>query len=151
MKDNDAPRRGKGGRPPKNDKAANCVMVRFTDVEYTRFLSLYEQSGMLTKARFILARVFDESFRVVKTDTAAVDFVTKLTALNGQIRSVGTNYNQVVKQLHTHFTEQKARALLYKLEQATIELATIGRDALVLCEEFKEKILGNGSENQSGK
>lgn len=147
MNENDVSRKGKGGRPRKNDPAGNCLMMRFNDVEYARFLSMYDQSGIRSKARFILARVFGEPFRVVKTDAATVEFVSKLTAFNSQIRSIGVNYNQVVKELHTHFTEQKARALLYKLEQATIELATIGRDALQLCEEFKAKVLQNGGEN----
>jgi len=133
--------RGKGGRPPKNDPAGNCLMVRFTDAEYARFLSMFEQSGIRSKARFILARIFGEPFRVVKTDSSTVDFVMKLSALYGQIRSVGVNYNQVVKQLHTTFGEKKALSLLYKLEQETIELSRIGREVLQLCEAFKSKIV----------
>jgi len=65
----------------------------------------------------------------------------KLSAFYGQIRSVGVNYNQVVKQLHTTFGEKKALSMLYKLEQQTIEIAQIGRGVLTLCEEFKGKIL----------
>jgi hypothetical protein len=37
---------------------ANCVMVRFSDKQYAEFLSMYEQSGIRSKARFILARIF---------------------------------------------------------------------------------------------
>ncbi len=59
-----APKRGKGGRPPKTDTATNCVMVRFTDREYADFLSMYEQSGVPSRAR---------------------EFVSRLTALHGQI------------------------------------------------------------------
>jgi hypothetical protein len=99
------PERGAGGRPRKIDPAANRVMVRFTDVQYADFLTMYELSGVRSKARFILARVFGEPFRVVKTDSSAVDFVVKLTALYGQFRSIGNNYNQTVKQLYTAFGE----------------------------------------------
>jgi len=134
-------KRGKGGRPPKTDPAANCLMVRFSDVQYAELLSMFEQSGIQSKARFILARVFDETFRVIKTDSSALDFVMKLSALYGQIRSVGVNYNQTVKQLHTAFGEKKALSLLYKLEQETIELSKIGREVLQLCELFKSKFL----------
>ncbi|NDV85044.1 MobA protein, partial [Bacteroides sp. 51] len=35
-------------------------------------------------------------------------------------RSVGTNYNQVVKELHSNFSEKKALALLYKLEKRVL-------------------------------
>jgi len=141
MKEKNPPRtRGKGGRPPKNDPAANCVMVRFTDREYAQFLSMFEQSGVPTKARFIIARIFGDEFRVVKTDGAALEFVAKLTALYGQFRSVGVNYNQTVKQLHSVFGEKKALNLLYKLEQETIDLVNIGKETLALCGEFKARI-----------
>lgn len=134
-------KRGKGGRPPKSNPAQNCVMVRFSDKQYAEFLSMYEQSGIRSKARFILARIFGEVLRVIKTDSSAVDFVMKLSALYGQIRSVGVNYNQVVKQLHTTFGEKKALSMLYKLEQDTIELSKIGREVLQLCEQFKQEFL----------
>lgn len=134
-------KRGKGGRPPKSDPAQNCVMVRFSDKQYAEFLSMYEQSGIHSKARFILARIFGEVLRVIKTDSSAVDFLMKLSALYGQIRSVGVNYNQVVKQLHTTFGEKKALSMLYKLEQDTIELSKIGREVLQLCEQFKQEFL----------
>ena len=42
MEKTKAPVRGRGGRPPKTDTAKNCVMVRFTDGEYARFLALFE-------------------------------------------------------------------------------------------------------------
>lgn len=58
-------RRVKGGRIPKLDPVSHCVMVRFNDVEYAKFLTLYEQSGAYSKATFVKARVFNESFRVV--------------------------------------------------------------------------------------
>lgn len=142
MNESKEPRkRGKGGRPPKNDPAGNCLMVRLTDVQYAEFLSMYEQSGIPSKARFILARIFGEEFLVIKTDSSAVDYVMKLSALYGKIRSVGVNYNQTVKQLHTTFGEKKALALLYKLEQETIELSKIGREVLLLCERFKKEYL----------
>jgi hypothetical protein len=138
MNQSNEPRKGgKGGRPPKNDRAGNCLMVRFSDAQYAEFLSMYEQAGIRSKARFILARVFGEEFRVIKTDSSALDFVMKLSALYGQIRSVGVNYNQLVKQLYTAFGEKKALSLLYKLEQETIELSKTAREVVRLCEAFK--------------
>jgi hypothetical protein len=142
MKQENTPRkRGKGGRPITNDPAKECVMVRFTSEEYARFLSLFEQSGVAAKAIFIKARVFGDSFRVVKTDRAALEYVAKLTTFFGQFRAVGTNYNQVVKELHTHFSEKKALALLYKLEKITTELAAVGQQIIALSKEFEEKYL----------
>lgn len=134
-------KRGKGGRPPKNDPAKHRLTVNLTDEQHAGFLALYEQSGVQSLSGFIAARIFGDEFRVVKTDASAVEFISKLTALHGQIRSIGVNYNQVVKELHSNFGEKKALALLYKLENATIELAGIGQKVLQLCEQFKAKYL----------
>lgn len=134
-------KRGKGGRPPKNDPAKHRLTVNLTDGQHADFLVLYEQSGIQSLSAFISARIFGDEFRVVKTDASAVEFTTKLSALHAQIRSIGVNYNQVVKQLHTNFAEKKALAMLYKLEDVTIELAKIGREVLLLCEQFKTKYL----------
>lgn len=140
-KKNPPRQRGKGGRPPKNDPATRRLTVNLTDQQYAAFLTMQEQSGIASLSAFIAARIFGDEFHVVKTDTSALDFVAKLSALYGQIRSVGVNYNQTVRQLHTIFGEKKALSLLYNLEQETIELSKIGREVLRLCEEFKGGLL----------
>lgn len=134
-------KRGKGGRPPKNDPAKHRLTVNLTDTQHAGFLAMFEQSGVQSLSGFISARIFGDEFRVVKTDASAVEFTAKLTALHSQFRSVGVNYNQIVKELHSNFGEKKALALLYKLEKATVELAGIGREVMQLCEQFKAKYL----------
>jgi len=101
--------RKRGGRPTKTDTASHCIMVRFTDEEYVRFLSLFEQSGMQAKATFIKARVFGDTFRVIKTDEGTLRYVAKLSQFHAQFRAVGVNYNQVVKELHKHFSQKSTR------------------------------------------
>ncbi|MFV0554414.1 MAG: hypothetical protein ACK5LR_06880 [Mangrovibacterium sp.] len=93
--------------------------MRFTDAEYARFMMLLEQSGMFAKSAFVKARVFDEAFRVVKTDQSKLKYTAKLSEMQAQFRAIGVNYNQVVKELHRHFSEKTARAMLYKLEKLT--------------------------------
>lgn len=100
---------------------------------------MYEQSGLLSKVAFIKARVFGDVFRVIKTDRGTLEYVAKLTQFHAQFRAVGTNYNQVVKLLHTHFSERKALAMLYKLEKATIELVAVGQRIVALSEEFRAR------------
>lgn len=134
-------KREKGGRPPKNDPAKHRLTVNLTDTQHAGFLAMFEQSGVSSLSAFICARIFGDEFRVVKTDASAVEFTAKLTALHSQVRSVGVNYNQIVKELHSNFGEKKALALLYKLEKATVELAGIGREVMQLCEQFKAKYL----------
>jgi hypothetical protein len=103
-------------------------------------MSMFEQSGVTSKARFILARIFGDEFRVVKTDGAALEFLSRLTALHGQIRSVGVNYNQIVKHLHTTFGEEKGMKMMFDLEQQTIELSHLAHEVLQVCNEFRAKV-----------
>ena len=139
MEKNKSPRRGKGGRPPKIDTAKYRYSVNLSAEEHARFLTMYEQSGLLSKAAFIKARVFGDVFRVIKTDRGTMEYVAKLTQFHAQFRAIGTNYNQIVKLLHTHFSERKALAMLYKLENETRELAAVGQRVIALCEEFRDR------------
>ena len=139
MEKNNTPRRGKGGRPTKTDTADYRFSVNFTAEEYARFLTMFETSGLQSKAAFIKARGFNDTFRVIKTDRGKLEYVAKLTQLHAQFRAIGTNYNQVVKELHTHFSEKKALALLYKLEKITVELAAIGQQIIALSKEFQSR------------
>ena len=138
-KENKPHGRGKGGRPPKTDTAKNCVMVRFTDEEHVRFLALFEQTGLLSKAAFVKARIFGEEFRVIQSDRGTMEYAARLTAFNAQFRKIGVNYNQVVKEPHTHFSQKKALALLSKLENETRGLVAVGEKIIALTEEFKAR------------
>jgi len=135
------PIKGKGGRIPKDDPAVYRYSVSFNAVQHARFLSLFEQSGMHTKAHFITARIFDEEFRVIHTDQSALEYYAKLTAFYAQFRGIGVNYNQVVKALNSNFSEKKALVFLYKLEKATLELVDLNRKIIELTQEFENRWL----------
>ena len=119
----------------------HCVMVRFDDEEHARFLTMYEQSGEYAKAVFIKARVFGEEFKVIQVDNSCPEYYAKLSDLHAQYRRIGVNYNQVVKELKSRFSEKKAMALLYKLEGITRELVTVSREILSLTQKFEEQWL----------
>ncbi|CDN32620.1 hypothetical protein clusted with conjugative transposons [Mucinivorans hirudinis] len=129
----------KGGRIPKNDKATHRVAVRFNSVENARFLTMYELSGVQSKAAFIKARVFGDTFRVIKVDRSQLDYYQKLSAFYAQFRATGVNYNQVVVALRSNFTEKKAMAMLHKLEQHTQELVSLNRRIIDLTEDYKTR------------
>lgn len=133
------PQGSKGGRKPGHDAAIYRYSVNFKAVQHARFLTLWEQSGVRSKAQFIAARVLDSEFRVVKTDRATMEYVGKLTALFAQFRSVGVNYNQVVHALNSNLSEKKALAFLFKLEKLTKELLEVSHRIVVLTEELKSR------------
>ena len=131
-------KQNKGGRPTLDDPAKHRHVLYLNDRENARFLSQWEQSGVTSKSRFIAARLFGEPFRVVKVDKSAVEYCARLTEFYAQFRAVAVNYNQVVKALHSNFSEKKALAFLYKLEKATTELAMLNRQVIELTNECKE-------------
>lgn len=129
----------KKGKIFPTERAVHCVMVRFYPAEFTNFLKMYEQSGVPNKAKFIKARVFGETFRIITIDKTSLNYYTKLSSLYAQFRSVGVNYNQVVKELKAHFSEKRALAMLYKLEKMTIELVRITQETVDLTKQFQQK------------
>ena len=131
--------RRKGGRKPKKYPAIYRYSISLNVIEHERFLALYEQSGMKTKAHFIVKRIFDEPFKVIHIDKPTVDYYAKLTTFYSQFRAIGVNYNQVVRAINTHLTPKKALAFLYKLEKATLELVAVIRNVIALTKEFEKK------------
>lgn len=117
----------------------HCVMVRFDDEEHARFLTMYEQSGEYAKAVFIKARVFGEEFKVIRVDNSFPEYYAKLSDLHAQFRRIGVNYNQIVKELKSRFSEKKAMALLYKLEGITRELVAVSREIVTLTQKFERE------------
>jgi MobC-like protein len=130
-----------GGRKPKADPSTHRYVFRLTDQENAKFLSLFEASGLDTKAKFIVSVLFSREIKSVKIDAAAMDYYMRLTTLYGQFRSVGVNYNQVVKILYRNFSEKKAAAYLFKLEKQTAELAYLCKQIMDLTGEFEVKYL----------
>lgn len=134
-----------GGRPPKADPAKIRYSISFTAEEHARFLTLFEQSGMLVKAHFITSQVFGKEMKSVKIDKGTVDYYMRLTSFHSQFRATGVNYNQIVKLLYRHFSEKKAAAFLYKLEKQTAEMAMLCQKVVQLTEEFEAKYLKSQS------
>ncbi|MBF4473419.1 conjugal transfer protein MobA [Flavobacterium sp. HJJ] len=131
----------KGGRHPKKDPAVHRYSISLNAEENARFLSLFDASGMNVMAHFITACIFQKGITTIKVDKTAIDYYVRLTALFGQFRAVGVNYNQVVKMLNSNFSEKKALSYLYKLEKQTAELAFLSQKIIQLTAEFEEKHL----------
>ena len=132
-------RKSKAGRNPKLDPAVYRYTVRFNEEEHNRFLSMFEKSGVYARSVFLKAHFFGQPFKVLKVDKTLVDYYIKLSDFHAQFRGIGTNYNQVVKELRIHFSEKKAMALLYRLEKCTIDLVKLSREIVELSREMQAK------------
>ncbi|MNQ52734.1 conjugal transfer protein MobA [Flavobacterium aestuarii] len=141
MNENSKGKQNKGGRTPKNNPSIHRHVFRLTDEENSKLLSLFETSGMTNKAKFIISVLFGREIKTVKIDKAMLDFYMRLTSYHSQFRSIGVNYNQIVKLLYRNFSEKKASAYLYKLEKQTAEMAVLCQKIIQLTEEFEAKHL----------
>ena len=100
---------------------------------------MFGKSGVYAKSVFIKAHFFGQPFKVLKVDKTLVDYYTRLSDFHAQFRAIGTNYNQVVKELRCLFLGEMAMALLYKLEQQTVELVKLSREIVELSREMEAK------------
>ncbi|WP_264566915.1 conjugal transfer protein MobA [Flavobacterium sp. N3904] len=137
MKENNIRKQNKGGRIPKSDPSIHRHVFRLTEEENAKFLSLFEASGMTNKAKFIICVLFGKEIKTIKIDKGMLDFYMRLTSYHSQFRSIGVNYNQIVKLLYRNFSEKKAAAYLYKLEKQTAELAVLCQKIIQIAEEFE--------------
>jgi hypothetical protein len=141
MDENNNTQSKKSGRNPKKDPAVFRYSISLNAEENVRFLSLFEQSEMNVKAHFITACIFQKTIKTIKVDKATMDYYMRLTTLYGQFRSVGVNYNQIIKLLYRNFSQKKASAYLYKLEKYTTEMAGLCQQIIKLTGEFETKYL----------
>ena len=126
----------KSGRPPKVDAITFRCSVNFNAAEEAALLTMHEQSGVASLSAFIKMHLFGKTFKVYHIDDITRIFIYKLSALNAQYRTIGVEYDSVVKLLRQHFTEKKAMQALYKLEQAIISLVKVNRQIVSLANEF---------------
>lgn len=129
----------KAGRPKSSNPCTHCVMVRFDDLEYDALQRMMERAGETVKATFIKQVLADKPFKVLVTDKTLALYTAKLGEFFSQFRTLGVNYNIVVRELRAGFTEKKAMSLLYNLEKTTRDMIAIMGEVKNLTEKFDEQ------------
>lgn len=129
------------GRHPMQEISVKDTKICFRlDVQELAELDrIVSNSGAKNRSEYIKAVVFSRVIRVnIVEEKRGEDWKT-LNNLYSQYRKFGNNYNQVVKVLHTTFEEKKALALLYKLENLTIEFVNINKKIMGIISKIKER------------
>ena len=107
-----------GGRKPKLDPRTHRYSFNLDHVENAKFLSFFDRSGYTIKAHFIKNCIFGKSFKVTVRDKSKVDY--------------------------SNFSEKKALALLYRLEQCTLELIKTNEMIVLLSRRFEQSYQREG-------
>ena len=134
-------RKAEDGRPKKIIKAEKMMTFRLSVSEHEEFTKRLDESHMTSKTDYIKAAIFDKKIKVVVIDKDMHDFHMRLTTLHSQFRGIGVNYNQIVKQLNTHFSEKRALSALKNLENLTIDLIKVNTKITELADSFEKKWL----------
>ena len=112
---NRKPRGGKGGRPAKKRPGRLPLFGKLFSRGTCPFPRPLRAVRAIVQSRFYQSESVQRGVPGGKDRPGNAEYVAKLTAFHAQFRAVGTNYNQVVKELHAHFfPRRKTLALLYK-------------------------------------
>lgn len=136
----DTKKKNKGRHPMEEIRVKETkICFRLDAQEVVEFDRVVGNSGAKNRSEFIKAAIFGRTIRVSTVDKGRGECWKLLNDLHSQYRKFGNNYNQVVKMLHTTFEEKKALALLYKLENLTIELVNINKKIVGITSKIKEE------------
>lgn len=127
------------GRPTTTDPRVHRYNFKLTTEENIRFKQMLCKAGLEhNRSRFIVKRIFNEEFVVVKRDPSKVQFIARLNDFYFQFQKLGNNYNQIVKAINSHFSNVAIPHQIAALEQRMRELKAFSIKILNLAKQAKE-------------
>lgn len=129
-----------GGRKKLIDPAIYKYDFRLNSLEKEKFMTLYQKSGKKRYADFIKAMLFDKKITAITFDETIKDSYTELTKLYMHYRSLGVNYNQLVRYINTNTDERRIQFALLQLEKLTLKLVVLSKQAFDLTKYVNAKI-----------
>ena len=121
------------GRPTTTDPRVHRYNFKLTTEENIRFKQMLCKAGLEhNRSRFIVKRIFNEEFVVVRRDPSKTQFVARLNDFYFQFQKLANNYNQIVKVINAHFSNIAIPHQIAALEQRTRELKAFSIEILNL-------------------
>ena len=112
---------------------------RLNEEQNIRFNELLCKAGLEhNRSRFIVKRLFNEEFIIIRRDLSKVQFITRLNDFYFQFQKLGNNYNQIVKAINSHFSNVAIPHQIAALEQRTREFEALSIVILDLAKQAKE-------------
>ncbi len=123
----------------KPETASYKYSFRLNEEQNIRFNELLCKAGSEhNRSRFIIKRIFNEEFVVVRRDPSKVQFIARLNDFYFQFQKLGNNYNQIVKVINAHFSNVAIPHQIAALEQRTRELKVLSIEILNLAKRAAE-------------
>lgn len=95
------------------------VTVRFADGEFNKIMASFKTTTKRKLSEYIRFVLLEKPVTVYTRNQSADDVMTELAKLRNELSAIGSNFNQLVKRLHTasHFAEIKTLTLAAQKQQ----------------------------------
>jgi hypothetical protein len=86
---------------PKNNNKTKIVGIRLTPNEYDKLQRNWKETTCRKLSDYARRKLFDKTFITTHRNQSLDDFMAEMIRLRAELNSVGNNFNQAVKRLHT--------------------------------------------------
>lgn len=106
----------------KNLNRTRIIGLRLTAKEYEQVEKRCRNSTTNKVSEYVRRILFDKPVTVYQRNKSLDDFMAEMIVLRTQLNSIGNNFNQVVKKLHTlqQISEFRVWIITYELEKQTL-------------------------------
>ena len=103
----------------RKEKRAKWLHLRISQKEYDILHEWTHQSTCRKSSEFVRDALFQRPIRVFYRSKSADEFLSVALKLKNELSSIGNNFNQAVKRLHTldNFPEFKSWLIAYEQEK----------------------------------
>jgi hypothetical protein len=105
-----------------NSNRSRIIGLRLTPKEFKEIEKKWKASTCRKLSDYVRRRLFEKTIVTNYRNQSLDDFMAEAIRLRGELNSVGNNFNQAVKKLHTlhQIAEFRGWILTYELEKQTL-------------------------------
>lgn len=106
----------------KDSNRTRIVGLRFTPNEYAKIEKKWKASTCRKLSEYIRSSLFNKPIVSLYRNQSLDDFMLETIRLKKELNSIGNNFNQTVKKLHTlnQISEFKSWLIAYEIEKRTL-------------------------------
>lgn len=103
----------------ENSNRTRIIGLRLTPVEYAKIEKKWKASTCRKLSEYVRRSVFEKPIVTTYRNSSQDDLMAELTKLRNELNSIGNNFNQAVKKLHTltQIAEFKSWLIAYEVEK----------------------------------
>lgn len=105
-----------------NVNRTRIIGLRLTPKEYEQIEAKWKRSTCSKLSEFVRRILFGKPITVYQRNQSLDDFMAEMMQLRTELNSIGNNFNQAVKKLHTlgQISEFRSWIMTYELERQTL-------------------------------